>query len=76
MFKRPAKFKGDHDDIDQFLGDCNAYFEVFRHSFLGIPSLMIVFTTGLFEGHVQSWWVHLWENYWFIPNDPNNLPQY
>ncbi len=25
----PAKFKGEHDDIDHFLGDCQMYFETF-----------------------------------------------
>lgn len=69
MFEQPAKFKGEHDNIEQFLRDCNAYFRVFCHSFLGIPSLMIVFATGLFEGYTQSWWVHQREEYWWVPDD-------
>lgn len=29
LMKTPTLFKGDHDDIDRFLGDCQTYFEAF-----------------------------------------------
>lgn len=29
LMKTPTPFKGDHDDIDRFLGDCQTYFEAF-----------------------------------------------
>lgn len=29
LMKGPAMFKGDHDDIDRFLGDCQTYFKTF-----------------------------------------------
>ncbi len=48
-FERPAKFKGEHDDIDRFLGDCTTYFELFRHIFAGVPSLMVVSVASLLE---------------------------
>ncbi len=28
---------------------------------------MIVFTTSHLEGDAQNWWVHLREDYWYIP---------
>ncbi len=31
IMKLPEPFEGEHDDMDRFLGDCNAYFETFRH---------------------------------------------
>ncbi len=70
-FERPAKFKGEHDDIDRFLGDCATYFELFRHIFGGVPSLMVVSAASLLEGIAQDWWVQLRETYLYTP-DPND----
>ncbi len=49
--KMPEPFEGEHDDMDRFLGDCNTYFEVFRHQFQGISSFMVVFAISLFTKH-------------------------
>ncbi len=70
-FERPAKFKGDHDDIDRFLGDCATYFEIFRHVFAGVPSLMVVSAASLLEGVAQDWWVDQRETYLYTP-DPDD----
>ncbi len=67
-FERPAKFKGEHDDIDRFLGDCATYFELFRHIFAGIPSLMVVSAASLLEGVAQDWWVDHRETYLYTPD--------
>lgn len=66
----PAAFKGEHDDIDQFLEDCTTYFKVYRHYFQKIHSLMVVFATSHFKGAAQDWWVHHREGYW--SNDPDD----
>ncbi len=66
-FERPAKFKGEHDDINRFLGDCATYFEIFRHIFAGIPSLMVVSAASLLEGVAQDWWVNHRETYLYLP---------
>ncbi len=70
-FERPAKFKGEHDDIDRFLGDCATYFEVFRHVFAGVPSLMVVSAVSLLEGVAQDWWVNQRDLYLYTP-DPDD----
>ncbi len=70
-FERPAKFKGDHDDIERFLGDCTTYFELFRHVFAGIPSLMVVSAASLLEGVAQDWWVNHRDIYLYTP-DPDD----
>ncbi len=70
-FERPAKFKGEHDDIDRFLGDCTTYFELFRHIFAGVPSLMVVSAASPLEGIAQDWWVHQRETYLYAP-DPDD----
>ena len=51
-------FKGEHDDMDRFIGDCNTYFEVFHHQFMGVSSFMIIFTTSLFTKCARDWWTH------------------
>ncbi len=70
-FERPAKFKGEHDDIDRFLGDCATYFEIFRHVFAGVPSLMVVSAASLLEGVAQDWWVDKRDTYLYTP-DPDD----
>ncbi len=70
-FERPAKFRGEHDDIDRFLGDCATYFEIFWHVFAGVPSLMVVSAASLLEGMAQDWWVDKRDTYLFTP-DPND----
>ncbi len=66
--KVPKPFKGDHDDMNRFLGDCNTYFEVFHHQFQGVSSLMVVFATSLFLKCTRDWWTHRNDAYWV--NDP------
>lgn len=72
LMKPPAPFKGDHDDIERFLGDCTMYFEIFQQYYQNIPSLMIVFATSHMEGNAQDWWVHLWDNYWYVSPEPED----
>ncbi len=72
LMKTPTPFKGEHDDIERFLGDCLTYFEVFQQHFLGIPSLIVVFTTLHLEGTAWDWWVHLCDNYWYVPSEDDN----
>ncbi len=48
MMKLPEPFEGEHDNMDRFIGDCNAYFKTFRHQFRGVLSLMVVCATSLF----------------------------
>ncbi len=56
---QPLKaFKGEHDDIMHFFGDCLAYFEVFWGYFVNCPSLMMTFVSFHFDGPTKDWWVH------------------
>ncbi len=75
-FERPAKFKGEHDDIDRFLGDCATYFEIFRHVFAGVPSLMVVSAASLLEGVAQDWWVNQRDLYLYTPDPDDDLVRY
>ncbi len=62
--KLPEPFEGEHDDMDRFIGDCNAYVETFRHQFRGVSSLMVVCTTSLFIKRAKDWWTHRHEDFW------------
>ncbi len=31
--KLPEPFEGEHNNMDRFISDCNAYFETFCHQF-------------------------------------------
>ncbi len=69
--KLPEPFEGEHDDMDQFLGDCTAYFETHCHQFRGVPSLQVVCATSLFIKRAKSWWTHRREDFWVTdPRDP------
>ncbi|PBK82942.1 hypothetical protein ARMGADRAFT_1089844 [Armillaria gallica] len=68
LMKTPEPFKGAHDDIECFIRDCHAYFEVFRHIFMGVSSHQIVLMTSLLKGDAQEWWVHLHDEFWHIPH--------
>ncbi len=74
--KLPEPFEGEHDDMDRFISDMNAYFETFRHQFRGVPSLMIVCATSLFLKRARDWWTHRREDFWV--NDYRDLagPRY
>ncbi len=67
LMEKPQYFKGAHNDIKRFLGDCKTYFEVFRLHYMQHPALMIVFALSLLRGAAQDWWVHLCKEYDYTP---------
>ncbi len=76
LIKTPKPFKGEHDDMDRFLRDCNTYFEVFRHQFQGVFSLMVVFATSYFTECTRDWWTHHCEIYWVNDHHEPASPRY
>ncbi|PBK62296.1 hypothetical protein ARMSODRAFT_980764 [Armillaria solidipes] len=63
MIKTPAPYTGAHDDIERFVGDCLAYFEVFA-SYFTLPSLMVTFAASHLEGPAKDWWVYARADFW------------
>ncbi|KAK0430285.1 hypothetical protein EV421DRAFT_1935698 [Armillaria borealis] len=55
--------KGDHDDIERFIGDCIVYFEAFA-SYFHHHSQMVPFTASYFEGSTKDWWVYKCQEFW------------
>ncbi len=88
LMEKPQFFEGAHDDIECFIGDCQTYFETFRYHYRQHPALMVVFASSLLQGEAQDWWVHLRDEFEYIPegtgdyndNDPeapfNRGPRY
>ncbi len=78
LMEKPQYFEGAHDDIKHFLGDCKTYFEMFRYHYMQHPALMVVFASSLLRGEAQDWWVHLRDEYNYVPErtgdyDDDNL---
>ncbi|SJL13528.1 uncharacterized protein ARMOST_16972 [Armillaria ostoyae] len=63
MITLPKAFHGGHDDIEQFFGDCQMYFEAHASYFL-LLSHMIPFATSLFDRPTKVWWVYKHNEYW------------
>lgn len=74
--KVPHPFKGEHDDMDRFLSDCTAYFEVHHHQFQGVLSFMVVFATSHFKDHAEDWWTHRRKDLWIHDYRDAEGPQY
>ncbi|SJK99904.1 uncharacterized protein ARMOST_03215 [Armillaria ostoyae] len=55
LMQTPKPFTGNHDNIDQFLGDCIIYFEAFALYF-HLPSQMFIANTGYNMLHTYSEW--------------------
>lgn len=70
LMKVSRTFKGKHDDIERFLGDCMQYFETFKYHYQGIHSLMVGLTVSLLKEDAEEWWVHERDQYWHVPTDP------
>ncbi|PBK75379.1 hypothetical protein ARMSODRAFT_970049 [Armillaria solidipes] len=72
MMKPPHPFKGEHNDIEQFVSDCLSYFEVFAPYFT-LPSLMTTFAASYLEGPAKDWWVYQRTDFW-TTTDWDNEP--
>ncbi len=69
FMEKPEHFKGAHNDIERFIGDCKTYFKVFQYHYMQHPALMVVFATSLMRGAAQDWWVHLRDEYKYTPTN-------
>ncbi|SJL10249.1 uncharacterized protein ARMOST_13633 [Armillaria ostoyae] len=71
VLMQPSKpFKGAHDDIERFVGDCITYFEAFSSYFI-LDSQMVPFAASYFEGPAKEWWVYKRPEFW--ANDDEDL---
>ncbi len=75
LMEKPEHFEGAHDDIECFLGDCKTYFKVFRQHYMQHLALMVVFTSSLFRGAAQDWWVHLHDDFEYEPETSSDYDE-
>ncbi|SJK99384.1 uncharacterized protein ARMOST_02680 [Armillaria ostoyae] len=68
LMQPPKPFKGAHNDIERFIGDCITYFKVFAAYFL-LDSQMVPFAASYFEGATKEWWVYKRPEFWANDND-------
>ncbi|SJK99928.1 uncharacterized protein ARMOST_03239 [Armillaria ostoyae] len=56
LIRKPEVFKGDSDDIEQFITTCKVYFQV--HSTHMFPDLYkVAFGQSYFKGKALDWWM-------------------
>ncbi|SJL08330.1 uncharacterized protein ARMOST_11693 [Armillaria ostoyae] len=57
MIQTPKPFKGSAKDIDQFIINCEIYFEVFSLHF-GHNLFKVACASSYFEDHTKDWWTY------------------
>ncbi|SJL06745.1 uncharacterized protein ARMOST_10087 [Armillaria ostoyae] len=68
LMQPPKPFKGTHDDIEHFIGDCITYFEAFT-TYFWLDSQMVPFAASYFEGPAKEWWVYKRPEFWANDDD-------
>ncbi|SJL12773.1 uncharacterized protein ARMOST_16204 [Armillaria ostoyae] len=75
LLQTPKPFKGDHDDIEHFLGNCITYFEAFS-SYFQLCLQTVLFATFYFEGAAKDWWKKwVFNQITGTPRDSQTSPQ-
>ena len=54
-FRKPAVFKGDPEDIDRFLTQCEMYFQVHAAYMFASP-YRVAFAASCFSAKAEDWW--------------------
>ncbi|SJK99899.1 uncharacterized protein ARMOST_03210 [Armillaria ostoyae] len=68
LMQPPKPFKGAHNNIEHFIGDCITYFEAFATYFL-LNSQTVPFAASYFEEPAKEWWVYKRPEFWANDND-------
>ncbi|SJL16280.1 uncharacterized protein ARMOST_19800 [Armillaria ostoyae] len=55
LVRKPEPFKGDPDDIDRFITDCQMYFQV-HSAYMWLDPYRVAFASSYFEGRAKDWW--------------------
>ncbi|SJL16284.1 uncharacterized protein ARMOST_19804 [Armillaria ostoyae] len=68
LMQPPKSFKGAHNNIKRFIGDCITYFKAFAAYFL-LDSQTVPFTASYFKGPAKEWWVYKRPEFWANDDD-------
>ncbi|SJL01489.1 uncharacterized protein ARMOST_04811 [Armillaria ostoyae] len=55
LVRKPEPFRGDADDIDRFITDCQMYFQV-HSAYMWLDPYRVAFASSYFEGRAKDWW--------------------
>ncbi|SJL08033.1 uncharacterized protein ARMOST_11392 [Armillaria ostoyae] len=55
LVRKPEPFRGDADDIDRFITDCQIYFQV-HGAYMWLDPYRVAFASSYFEGKAKDWW--------------------
>ncbi|PBK58702.1 hypothetical protein ARMSODRAFT_983621 [Armillaria solidipes] len=56
LIRKPHPFKGDVDDIDRFLTNCEMYFQV-HSAYMWLNPHRVAFASSHFEDRAKEWWI-------------------
>ncbi|KAK0430259.1 hypothetical protein EV421DRAFT_1936727 [Armillaria borealis] len=55
LVRKPLPFKGEPDDIDRFITDCQMYFQV-HSAYMWLDPYRVAFASSYFEDKAKGWW--------------------
>ncbi|SJL08820.1 uncharacterized protein ARMOST_12191 [Armillaria ostoyae] len=55
LIRKPEPFRGEPEDIDRFLTDCQMYFQV-HSAYMWLDPHRVAFASSYFEGKAKDWW--------------------
>ncbi|KAK0431934.1 hypothetical protein EV421DRAFT_1925346 [Armillaria borealis] len=55
LIRKPLPFKGEPNDIDRFITDCQMYFQV-HSAYMWLDPYRVAFTSSYFEDKAKDWW--------------------
>ncbi|PBK70576.1 hypothetical protein ARMSODRAFT_974494 [Armillaria solidipes] len=56
LVRKPLPFKGEADDIDRFITNCEVYFQV-HSAYLWLDPYRVAFASSYFEEKAEEWWI-------------------
>ncbi|SJL16538.1 uncharacterized protein ARMOST_20064 [Armillaria ostoyae] len=55
LIRRPEPFRGEPEDIDRFMTDCQMYFQV-HSAYMWLDPYRVAFASSYFKGKAKDWW--------------------
>ncbi|SJL15506.1 uncharacterized protein ARMOST_19006 [Armillaria ostoyae] len=55
LVRKPEPFKGEPEDVDRFMTDCQMYFQV-HSAYMWLDPYRVAFASSYFEGRAKDWW--------------------
>ncbi|PBK67329.1 hypothetical protein ARMSODRAFT_1020804 [Armillaria solidipes] len=56
LIRKPLPFKGDLEDIERFITNCEIYFQV-HSTYMWLNPHQVAFASSYFEDKAEEWWI-------------------